>query len=125
VLGGRDLEALHPARQRRLVVGLDPQVDVRALDADVDDPEVLASRRRERRFADRLVGEPAAQAAHRGDGPQHDVHRVPGVELGPLAVRRPRPPTLRLAASPPPLAAALLEQRQLPGLPVLCTPATP
>jgi hypothetical protein len=41
-------------------VGLDEQVDVRALDTDVHDPEVFAPGGGERGFADRTVGEPAA-----------------------------------------------------------------
>ena len=43
VLGGRDLKALHPRPQCLLGVGLDEQVDVRALDADVHDPKVFAT----------------------------------------------------------------------------------
>jgi len=37
----RDLEALHPGRQGTLVVGLDDQMQVRALDTEVHDPEGL------------------------------------------------------------------------------------
>jgi len=59
VLGGRDLEALHPRRQRVLVVGLDEQVDVRALDADVHDPEVFPPGGGERGCADRAIRDPA------------------------------------------------------------------
>jgi hypothetical protein len=117
MLGGRDLEALHPRRQGDLSVGLDDEVEVRALDAEVDDPEVLAARRGERRLADRLVGEPAAQVADVPDDAQHDVDRMPRGELGPYLVRRPGP---RLAlATRAPLAATLRgrrEQRQLLGL---------
>jgi hypothetical protein len=39
VLGGGDLEALHPPREGELVLGLRQHVDVRALDAQVNDPE--------------------------------------------------------------------------------------
>src|SRR5213078_4277299 len=52
------------------------QVDVVALDAEVDDPEVLAQRGGERRFADRLVHAATAQVADRADDPQHHVHGV-------------------------------------------------
>ena len=76
VLGSRDLEALHARRQGGLVVGLDDEVEMRALDAEVDDPEVLAARRGERRLADRLVGEPSPQVADVSDDAQHDVDRM-------------------------------------------------
>jgi len=42
VLGGRDLKALHARRKCALAVGLDDQMEVRALDAEVHDPEVFA-----------------------------------------------------------------------------------
>ena len=87
VLGGRDLEALHPQRQGRLVVGFDEQVNVRALDAEVDDPEILAPGGRERRFPDRAIGEPAAQVADRADDAQDHVDWVPREELGSGLVR--------------------------------------
>jgi hypothetical protein len=51
-------------------------VEVRALDAEVDDPEVLAAGRGERRLADRPVGEPSAQVADVSDDAQHDVDRM-------------------------------------------------
>ncbi|HEX8107071.1 MAG TPA: hypothetical protein VF516_05045 [Kofleriaceae bacterium] len=38
----RDRETLHPACERSLVIGLDDQVDVRALQGDMHDPEPLA-----------------------------------------------------------------------------------
>jgi len=87
VLGGGDLEALHPRRERGLVVCLDDQVDVRALDACVHDPEVLAPRSGERRFADRLVDAPPAQVADRSDDSQRDVHGIPRMQKRPLPVR--------------------------------------
>ena len=58
VLGGRDLEALHAPGQRQLVIGLDQQVHVRALDAELHDAEVLAQRRGQRGLAERLVHAP-------------------------------------------------------------------
>src|SRR5678816_4172575 len=90
---------------------------VRALDAEVDDPEVLAARRCQRRLANRLVGEPSAQVADVSDDAQHHVDRMSRGELGPNLVRRPGP-GLALATRAP-LAATLLghrEQRQLLGL---------
>jgi hypothetical protein len=113
VLGGRDLEPLHARRQRALAVSLDEQVHMCALDADVHDAEVLAPRGRQRGFADRAIGEPAAQVADRTDDPQDDVHGMPRLELGPRLVRRTSPVALRLATGAASLPSALLEQRQL------------
>jgi hypothetical protein len=52
----------------------------------VHDPEVLAPRRRERGFADRLVDAPAAQVADRAHGPQDHMNWVPRVEERPRLV---------------------------------------
>jgi len=52
--GRGDLEALHAQAERRLVLGLDEHMQVRSLDAHVNDAEPLAQRRRDRRTADRL-----------------------------------------------------------------------
>ena len=87
VLGGRDLEPLHAGCERILVIGLDDQVKMGALDAEVDDAEVFAPGGREGGFADRPVGEPAAQIADRADDPQHDVYGMPGDQRGPRLVR--------------------------------------
>src|SRR5689334_5163296 len=54
VLGGRDLEPLHPSRQRASVIGFHDQMYVRALDAQMNDAEVLATRGGERGLSDRL-----------------------------------------------------------------------
>jgi hypothetical protein len=116
VFRGRDLKPLHPRRQRALVIGLDEQVHVRALDAEVHDPEVLAPSGRERSFADRSVRESAAQISDRTDDPQDNMHRIPGRKLGPRLVRRARPTALGFAASAAPLTTARLEQHQLLGL---------
>jgi len=51
----RDLEALHAARELAGVVSLDEQVDVGALQADVDDPDPLADRGDDRRLSYRAV----------------------------------------------------------------------
>src|SRR6185503_1756127 len=66
VLGRRDLEALHPRGERALVLGLDDQVQVGALDAEVDDAKVLAQRGGQRGLAHRLVGGTPAQVADHG-----------------------------------------------------------
>jgi hypothetical protein len=116
MLGGRYLEALHPQRQRTLVVSLDQEMDVRSLQAEVHDPEVLTARSRERRFTDRLIRAPPAQIADCIDHAQYDVNRIPSMEKWPLLVRCPRPLAPGRPASPASLAAALLEQHQLLGL---------
>jgi hypothetical protein len=51
VLGGRNLESLHPRRQRGLVIGFDDQVHVVVLDAEVHDAKVFATSGRERGLA--------------------------------------------------------------------------
>src|SRR5262249_30999463 len=86
VLGRRDLEALHPGREGLLVVSLDEQMQVIALDAEMNDPEAFSPGGRERGFADRLVGAAATQIANRADHAQHDVNRVARVEEWPLLV---------------------------------------
>ena len=55
VLGGRDLKSLHPRRQRLLVLCLDDQMDVRALDADVHDTEIGPRQHDKHRLANNLV----------------------------------------------------------------------
>jgi hypothetical protein len=55
VPGSRDLEALHPPAQRLLVVGLDEQMNMRPLNADVHDADPLAQRRGDRRVPHSLV----------------------------------------------------------------------
>jgi hypothetical protein len=113
LLGGRDLEPLHPPGQRVLAIGLDEQVDVGALDAEVNDPEILALRRRDRGFADRLIHAATAQVTDGSDHAQHDVHRVPGIERRPLLVRRACPLALRWPTRTSTLATARLPQYQL------------
>ncbi|HEY0992774.1 MAG TPA: hypothetical protein VGD80_37225 [Kofleriaceae bacterium] len=83
----RDLESLHAARKRQLVLRLDEQVHVRALKTDVDDPDPLADRCSDRRVAHRLVQLTAAQAADRGHDAQHDMKPLLGPDLRPLLVR--------------------------------------
>jgi hypothetical protein len=92
------------------VVSFDEQVDVRTLDAEVHDPEVLTPGGGERGFADRPIDAPAAQVADRPDHSQHNVDGIPLVEIRPLLVRGTGPLTLRGTTSTAPLAAALLEQ---------------
>ena len=84
-----------------------------ALDAEMDDPEVLAPRRGQRGLADRLIDAAAAQVADRADRAQRDVHRIPRVEERPLLVRRTSPRALGRTTGAAALAAARLEQHQL------------
>jgi hypothetical protein len=119
MLGGRDLEALHPLRQGGLVAGLHQQVHVRALHAELDDAEVIAPGGGQCRLADRLVHASAAQVADCADNPQRDVDGVPRLEIRPLLVRRSGSRALRGSTRAAPLAAALLPQRQLLRLAVL------
>ena len=94
---------MHAARERSLVLRLDEQVDVRALKADVYDPDPLTDRRNNGRFAYRPVHVAAAQASDDRDYPQHDVQRLVRFDLRSLLVRRPCPLALRR----PPGALAL------------------
>ena len=98
----RDLEALHPAGERALVLGLDEQVDVGALQRDVHDAKPLAQGRRDRRVAHRLVHPAPPQAAYRRRDPQHHVERVVRLEVRPgrmaLEGARPLRPATRAAA---------------------------
>jgi hypothetical protein len=66
-----DLEALHAPREGGLVLRLDQQVNMRALDTEMHDPEVSAPRGDARCLADRLIRLPAPQAADGLDSPQN------------------------------------------------------
>src|SRR5215475_9149068 len=76
MLGGRDLEALHPQGQCLLVLGLDEQVEMAALNADMHDPKVVAPRRGEGGFADGAIGDPAPQVADYANDAQNHVNRM-------------------------------------------------
>src|ERR1043165_5353908 len=91
-------------------------MQMRALHAEVDDPEVLAPCRGQRGPPDRLIDTAAAQATDRADHAQRDVHRVARVVERPLRVRLSGPILLARATSAGPLAAVLLEQRELSWL---------
>src|SRR4051812_34774935 len=91
-------------------------MNMRPLDAEMDDTEVLAPGGGERGLADRLVDASAAQVADRCRDPQRDVDGIPGMEVRTLLVWRTRPRVLRRATCATPFAAALLPQDQLLGL---------
>jgi hypothetical protein len=110
VLGRRDLKALHADSEGALVIRLDQQVDVIVLDAQLDDAEVLATRRRQRGLSNGLVGTAATKLPDRRDHAQRDVHGIPSVQERPLLVRRARPLALRRTTGAAALAAARREQ---------------
>ena len=76
------------------------------LKAEVDDPEVLSTRRGESRFADCLIDAAPAQLADGTDHPQRDVNRIALVQERPRLVRRTSPLALGRTPGAPPLAAA-------------------
>ena len=90
---GRDLEPLHAASERELVIGFDEEVDMRALEAEVDDPEVVAPRGGVERVAERVVGARAAEVPDGGHDTHDDVHG--------LARREPRASLVAFARTQP------------------------
>jgi len=91
------LKALHPARKGELVLGLDEQVNMRALQADVHDPDALAQASGDRRVAHGLV---QCSSPHVADGchdAQHDVQCLIRPDLRTRLMRRPGTCALRLA----------------------------
>jgi len=103
---GRDREALHPLREREVVLRLDEHVHVRPLDADVHDPDPFAQRRRDRRLAHGLVQRPPAHVSDGGNYPHDDVQRKLRLDQRPLLVTRSCTAPIRLAASSLALATA-------------------
>jgi hypothetical protein len=87
VLGSRDLKSLHPCSQCCLVIRFHEQVNMRALDTGMNDPEVFAAHRRDRSFADRVICAATAQAADGVHRSQRDVDGMPGVQKRPRLVR--------------------------------------
>ena len=108
----RDLEALHPARERQVRVGLDDQVDVVALDRDVADPEVAAAAGDREPVPDREPARPPSQleAWPRAD---HDVQRMARVDRRPRLVILARARPLGWAACARTLAAVRAEVERL------------
>ena len=85
--GARDLEALHAPRERLRIARLDEQMDVTALEADLDDAEVVAACGGQRGELDRAIRAASPQAADRGHHAEHDMDRIPRCELRPRLVR--------------------------------------
>jgi len=106
VLGRRDLEALHPGAQGVLSLPRRFSASWFALIAELDDAEVVAARRRQRRFADRPVDAAAARLPDLGDHLQRHVHRIPCVQERPLVVWRTGPATLSRSTGAAALATA-------------------
>jgi len=101
----------------RRSVAVDHEIDATIMEVvDAHDTEVVAPCGRERGFADRLVHAAPAQVADGANHPQRDMDGVPGVKERPLLVRRASPRALRRTTRTAPLAAARLEQHQLPRL---------
>ena len=116
----RDLESLHAARERLGVLCLDEHVNVRALDADVHDPEALPERGGDRRFAQRLVHRTLAQVADGLDDAHHDVQRMIRPDRRSRAMTRARAAPARLppgSLAPPAVAEQLLLHVPLPRFP--------
>ena len=70
-------------------------MQVRSLEADLYDPEVVTTSGRERRFPDRVIREAPSQTADRTDHPQDHMYRIPGMQIRSLLVRRPGARALR------------------------------
>ena len=120
VASDRDLEALHATRERGLVLGLDEQMHVRALDADVDHANAFADRSHDRRVAYGLVQTAAPQAADGGHHAQRDVLRVASIDRRPRLVRRASAPMRWLAPgalAPPTVTKQLLLDMPFPTSP--------
>jgi len=97
---------LHAAREGVLIVGLDEQVQVVRLDADVDDAVIGAGEAGAERAADRAIHAQDAQVADLAGETEDDVHGVARDDLGARAMTR-------IAAAPGRLAAGAL--RDLAG----------
>jgi hypothetical protein len=95
---------------------------MRALQTELNDPDLAGSRGRQRRLADRQIQATAAQIPDRRDDAQHDMHRKPSRQRRPRLVRRPSPRTLGWPARTAPLSTTLLEE---PELHRLCFEAPP
>src|SRR4051812_41162277 len=117
MLRRRDLESPHAVRERDAIVGLDEQVDVRALHADVDDAKVRPTERRHQGFPERVIGVEAAQVADLLDGADGHLNGLAGPERRASRVRWRWPvglprPTCTLARAAPVLAV-LVDARKL------------
>jgi hypothetical protein len=120
VPGRRDLEPLHASGERPLVLGLDQQVDVAALQADMDDADPLADGGDDRGLAEGAIHLAPAQAADGGHHAQDHVQRMVRLDLGPPLVRRPGALALGLATRA--LALATVGEQLLLHVPLPRTP---
>ena len=79
MLRGRDPERLHALREREAVARLDEHVDVRALDAELDDVKALLELPHgDQRLANRVKDGRLAQGSDRCMGAHDDVSRPVG-----------------------------------------------
>src|SRR3954463_11209313 len=91
MLGRGNLEALHALREGATAPCFDHQMHMRALDADVHDPEVGATKRRDHCLAKSVVGIEPAKALNLFEGADRDLHGLARLERRTTRVRRTRP----------------------------------
>ena len=72
----RDQQALHAFAERAFVVGLDDEVDMRSLNAEMDDAEIRARQRRLQRAANRSIASPPAQSPDLRRDSHGDTNRL-------------------------------------------------
>src|SRR6266496_2481502 len=101
-----NLEPLHAARERRVVLRLEDEVEVVALDRHVCHAHEATFARGPERVLDDPEASPAAQVPHVLLDPQRHVHGVAARRPPAAVVRDAGAPALRLPASATPLAAA-------------------
>ena len=85
--GDADGQPLDAARKRAVVVGLDDQVQVVALDAEFDHPQSEPAARQVEAVGDAPEAAPAAQVPHVPPHAQRDVHRCDAAEARPPGMR--------------------------------------
>ncbi|MFL5302017.1 MAG: hypothetical protein ACJ79R_16910 [Anaeromyxobacteraceae bacterium] len=86
-----DAQRLAAGGQNERIRGLDDEVDVVPLRAEMHHPEAGAARDAAERMGHDREGATAAQARHVRSRAQRDVHRVRGPERWPRDVRHARP----------------------------------
>jgi len=112
-----DREGLHATGERRVAVGLDDEVQVRALDAPIDDAKALAGTRGAQRAADDVRTPLGAKARKLPMHAQGDVHRR--APAHPRAPPMQHPLVAAIATGPPcagPKAAAAEAEQALLGI---------
>src|SRR5690348_6978907 len=108
MLRRRDPEGFDARGEREPVVGFDQQMHVRALQADVDDAEVVALERRQDRTARGLVDVALAKETNRLGHTHDDMDRLVLLQGGARLVALARTWTLRGTSRTGTLATAVL-----------------